>query len=125
MAIDKSQKNINIQEKANLIQKIATHLYGEHKPHEYGKVFLTMTVIKRFDNAFQRLLGNDQFQKAVIDIMSKELYKKLVSDNKQKEENKMSLEAVEKAIANLDAGPFQNLSRAFLKKKTYRLFMSS
>lgn len=29
----------------------------------------------------------------------------------------MSLEAVEKAIANLDAGPFQNLSRAFLKKK--------
>lgn len=37
----------------------------------------------------------------------------------------MSLESVEKAIASLDAGPFQNLSRAFLNKKTYRLFMSS
>ena len=29
----------------------------------------------------------------------------------------MSLESVEKAIASLDAGPFQNLSRAFLNKK--------
>lgn len=53
-------------------------MYGEYKPHEYGKVILPVTVIKRFDNAFQRLLGNDQFQKAVMDIMSK----KLVSDNK-------------------------------------------
>ena len=30
--------------------------------------------------AFQRLLGNDQFQKAVMQIMAKELYKSLVSD---------------------------------------------
>lgn len=50
MAIDKLQKqtNINTQEKANLIWEIATHLYGEYKPHEYGKVILPMTVIKRF-----------------------------------------------------------------------------
>ena len=42
MAIDKLQKqtNVNIQEKANLIWEIATHLYGEYKPHEYGKVIL-------------------------------------------------------------------------------------
>ena len=80
MAIDKLQKqtNINIQEKANLIWEIATHLYDEYKPHEYGKVVLPMTVIKRFDNAFQRLLVNDQFQKDVMDIMAQELYKTLV-----------------------------------------------
>lgn len=30
----------------------------------------------------ERLLGNDQFQKAVMDIMAKELYKTLVSNNK-------------------------------------------
>ena len=55
MAIDKLQKqtNINIQEKANLIWEIATHLYGEYKPHEYGKVILPMTVIKRFDDALR------------------------------------------------------------------------
>ena len=55
MAIDRLQKqtNINIQEKANLIWEIATHLYGEYKPHEYGKVILPMTVIKRFDDALK------------------------------------------------------------------------
>ena len=55
MAISEKQKqtNINIQEKANLIWEIATHLYGEYKPHEYGKVILPMTVIKRFDDALK------------------------------------------------------------------------
>ena len=53
MAINELQKqtNINIQEKANLIWEIATHLVGLHKPHEYGKVILPMTVLKRFDDA--------------------------------------------------------------------------
>ena len=36
------------------------------------------------DDAFQRLLGNDQFQKAVMDIMAKELYKTLVSGEEKK-----------------------------------------
>lgn len=45
------QTNINIQEKANLIWEIATHLVGLYKPHEYGKVILPMTVLKRFDDA--------------------------------------------------------------------------
>lgn len=45
------QTNINIQEKANLIWEIATHLVGLFKPHEYGKVILSMTVLKRFDDA--------------------------------------------------------------------------
>lgn len=45
------QTNTNIQEKANLIWEIATHLSGFYKPHEYGKVILPMTVLKRFDDA--------------------------------------------------------------------------
>jgi len=53
MSINELQKqtNINIQEKANLIWEIATHLVGLFKPHEYGKVILPMTVLKRFDEA--------------------------------------------------------------------------
>lgn len=53
MAMEKlqNQTNVNIQEKANLIWEIATHLVGLFKPHEYGKVILPMTVLKRFDDA--------------------------------------------------------------------------
>ncbi|NCC87776.1 MAG: SAM-dependent DNA methyltransferase [Clostridia bacterium] len=53
MSINELQKqtNTNIQEKANLVWEIATHLVGLFKPHEYGKVILPMTVIKRFDDA--------------------------------------------------------------------------
>ena len=43
----------NIQAKANLIWEIATHLVGLFKPHEYGKVILPMTVLKRFDDALK------------------------------------------------------------------------
>ena len=55
MAIEQLQKqtNRNVQEKANLIWEIATHLYGEYKPHEYGRVILPMTVIKRFDDSLK------------------------------------------------------------------------
>lgn len=44
----------NIQEKANLIWAIANHLVGIFKPHEYGKVILPMTVLKRFDDALSK-----------------------------------------------------------------------
>lgn len=47
------QTNANIQEKANLIWECATHLVGLFKPHEYGKVILPMTVLKRFDDALK------------------------------------------------------------------------
>ena len=47
------QTNANIQAKANLIWEIATHLVGLFKPHEYGKVILPMTVLKRFDDALK------------------------------------------------------------------------
>ncbi|MCD8211058.1 MAG: type I restriction-modification system subunit M [Prevotella sp.] len=48
------QTNKNIQEKANLIWEIATNIYGLYKPHEYGKVILPMTVLKRFDDALKK-----------------------------------------------------------------------
>lgn len=55
MSISELQKqtNTNIQEKANLIWEIATHLVGLYKPHEYGKVILPMTILKRFDDALK------------------------------------------------------------------------
>lgn len=55
MTIAELQKttNKNIQEKANLIWQIATHLVGLYKPHEYGKVILPFTVLKRFDDALK------------------------------------------------------------------------
>ncbi len=55
MSIKELQKqtNKNVREKANLIWDIATHLYGEYKPHEYGRVILPMTVIKRFDDSLK------------------------------------------------------------------------
>lgn len=55
MSMNELQKQTskNIREKANLIWEIATHLYGEYKPHEYGRVILPMTVIKRFDDSLK------------------------------------------------------------------------
>lgn len=46
------QTTININEKANLIWAIADIIgQGLYKPHEYGRVILPMTVIKRFNDA--------------------------------------------------------------------------
>ena len=97
MAIDKLQKqtNINIQEKANLIWEIATHLYGEYKPHEYGKVILPMTVIKRFDDALR------DTKKAVV-----EKNNELNSSNK--EVNDKTRQAILKNVAKHD---FYNTSK--------------
>lgn len=55
MSMEELQKqtNTNVLEKANLIWDIATHLYGQYKPHEYGRVILPMTVIKRFDDSLK------------------------------------------------------------------------
>ena len=42
------QKSINIAEKSQMIWNNANYLVGLYKPHEYGKVILPRTVIKRF-----------------------------------------------------------------------------
>lgn len=67
MTISEIQKqtNLNIQAKANLIWEIATHLVGLYKPHEYGKVILPMTVLKRFDDALAPT------KQAVLDVNEK------------------------------------------------------
>ena len=41
--------NTNVKEKADLIWSIADKLTGVYKPHEYGRVILPLTVIRRFD----------------------------------------------------------------------------
>ncbi len=47
-----NQTSINVQQKANLIWAIADIIgQGLYKPHEYGKIILPMTVIKRFNDA--------------------------------------------------------------------------
>lgn len=51
-------------------------------PKEFERVLVECYT--KNDDAFQKLLGNDQFQKAVMDIMAKELYKTLVSGNENK-----------------------------------------
>lgn len=44
------QTTVNLQEKSNLIWAIADLIRDFYKPHEYGKVILPMTVIKRFND---------------------------------------------------------------------------
>ena len=67
MAIKELQKqtNINIQDKANLIWSIATHIVGLYKPHEYGNVILPFTILKRFDDALK------DTKKAVLETKKK------------------------------------------------------
>lgn len=69
MSINERQNltNKNIQEKANLIWEIATNLSGPYKPHEYGKVILPMTVIKRFDDALRDTKMAVVEQKRIVD----------------------------------------------------------
>ena len=97
MAVKDKQKqtNVNIQEKANLIWEIATHLYGEYKPHEYGKVILPMTVIKRFDDALR------DTKKAVV-AKNEEL------NNSDREVNDKTRHAILKSTAKHD---FYNTSK--------------
>lgn len=60
------QTTINVNDKANLIWSIADIIgQGLYKPHEYGKVILPMTVIKRFNDT---LLPTKQ---AVLDMYEK------------------------------------------------------
>ncbi|HFI0254926.1 TPA: N-6 DNA methylase [Streptococcus suis] len=62
--IRQQETTTNVQEKAALIWGTADILRGLYKPHEYGKVILPMTVIKRLHDT---LLPNRQ---AVLDVYS-------------------------------------------------------
>ena len=59
------QTSVNIQKKAALIWGTADILRGLYKPHEYGKVILPMTVIKRLHDT---LLPT---RKAVLETVEK------------------------------------------------------
>lgn len=87
------QTNSNIQEKASLIWSIATHLVGLYKPHEYGKVILPMTIIKRFDDAL------------------KDTKKKVVETNNQLVEQGVILEIRDKLLRNVSGYDFYNISK--------------
>lgn len=69
-----TQTNKNIQEKANLIWAIADQLRGLYKPHEYGKVILPFTILKRFDDALK------DTKEAVLKANDKLNAKKVESD---------------------------------------------
>lgn len=70
-------------------------MYGEYKPHEYGKVILPMTVIKRFDDALK------DTKKAVVE-KNNEL------NNSNKEVNDKTRHAILKNVAKHD---FYNTSK--------------
>lgn len=50
MATLHTQTNINVLEKANMIWSIADIIRGTFKPHEYGRVILPMTLLKRLND---------------------------------------------------------------------------
>ncbi|WP_040285757.1 type I restriction-modification system subunit M [Sporosarcina koreensis] len=62
-----TQTTTNVQRQANLIWNVADILRGLYKPHEYGKVILPMTVIKRLHDTLlptreQVLKASDQYK---------------------------------------------------------------
>jgi len=59
------QTSINVQKQANLIWSVADILRGLYKPHEYGKVILPMTVIKRLHDTLKPT------RDAVLDVAKK------------------------------------------------------
>lgn len=75
MGLKSKQKlsDSNIQQKSALIWDVATHIVGLFKPHEYGKVILPMTVIKRFDDALKAT-------KSQVVEMNKKLVNEKVAD---------------------------------------------
>jgi type I restriction enzyme M protein len=50
MSSSLNQASINVQEKANMIWAIADIIRGTFKPHEYGRVILPMTLLKRLND---------------------------------------------------------------------------
>ena len=94
MAIKELQKqtNINVQEKANLIWNIATHIVGLYKPHEYGNVILPFTILKRFDDALKDT-------------------KKVVLDMKKKCGSNTTPELIDGALKEASKHDFYNTSR--------------
>ena len=59
-----------VSEKANLIWAIADKLTGTFKPHQYGEIILTMTVLRRFDNVFANAgAGSEKEEEALSEVI--------------------------------------------------------
>ncbi len=73
------QTSINVQKQANLIWNVADILRGLYKPHEYGKVILPMTVIKRLHDTLLKtrdeVLKTSENTKSINDVMRERLLK--------------------------------------------------
>ena len=101
------QTTTNVQKQANLIWNVADILRGLYKPHEYGKVILPMTVIKRLHDTLkpsrEKVLAtvkqcenmNDTIQKRMLEKAagysfyntSEYTFEKLLADPSSIEEN--------------------------------------
>ena len=73
------QTSINVQKQANLIWNVAKILRGLYKPHEYGKVILPMTVIKRLHDTLlktrEEVLKTAENTQSMNDVMREHLLK--------------------------------------------------
>lgn len=82
--MDELKRNIqtttNVQKQANLIWNVADILRGLYKPHEYGKVILPMTVIKRLHDTLlptkEMVLKTSEQCKDMNDTMRKRMLEK-------------------------------------------------
>ncbi|MBO0472855.1 SAM-dependent DNA methyltransferase [Enterococcus ureasiticus] len=74
------QTSNNVQKQANLIWNVADILRGLYKPHEYGKVILPMTVIKRLHDTLlptrAKVLQTVEETKAMNDQMKDKFLQK-------------------------------------------------
>lgn len=74
------QTTTNVQKQANLIWNVADILRGLYKPHEYGKVILPMTVIKRLHDTLmpsrEKVLSTVEQCKNMNDNMQKRMLEK-------------------------------------------------
>src|SRR5699024_716730 len=75
-----TQTSTNVQQQANLIWNVADILRGLYKPHEYGKVILPMTVIKRLHDTLlptrEEVLKVAEKTKGMNDIMRNRMLEK-------------------------------------------------
>ncbi|HDE3417279.1 class I SAM-dependent DNA methyltransferase [Staphylococcus aureus] len=73
------QTSINVQKQANLIWNVANILRGLYKPHEYGKVILPMTVIKRLHDTLlktrEEVLKTAENTQSMNDVMRENFLK--------------------------------------------------
>lgn len=73
------QTSINVQKQANLIWNVADILRGLYKPHEYGKVILPMTVIKRLHDTLLKtrdeVLKTSEKTQSMNDVMRERFLK--------------------------------------------------